>query len=823
MHAKHIIIGDDAFASLIKAKKLSSTTEGQVLAFANHRNADLIDTLHSEEAVSFHISELTLDKGGSGKKEPQGFTIVYPFLKYCVTLNKIKAEFSLYSYDSGDSIPNGIHAANVGDCWITISAQGELETKHSVSSAKDRDEMKKLYDHELNYIVKPISLPRSLPQPINQYNAMPTKYNIVISVLDDEKDQRNEIENQLAKCTQWDELFGVTLKVFAMDTELLSYIKEENDNSYGDVQAIILDWQLYGENNDIRVKELIQNIRTVRPNIHIYILTKSTQYADIVNTLVGIPKTAYHVKGEDYDGLWRKIKNDILKRMDTPFWKAYKEYTLKDNYSWHTPGHSGGNSFRRSPYIKDIYDFFGINLFKADLSVSVDELGSLFSGSGKVEDGQRYASKVFGTKRSYFVTNGSSTSNKIMLQYLLSPGNKVIVDRNCHKSVHYGLISGNYDAIYLNSEFSAATGFFAPPDKNLIYDAVEKNKDARLLILTGCTYDGIMMDLKDIIQEVKKIAPRMKVMIDEAWFCYSSFHPVYERFSALKSGADYVTHSAHKVLSAFSQASFIHVNDVDFDESYFMEAFCMNTSTSPQYNLIASLELAALQMEMEGFKLIETIRKEAIALAENFNRISEKIKIVSGEGLISKFASIKDDNCDTDPLKIVIDFSSSGLSMDEIQDAFKEKGIQIEKSTKQGFVLLLYTIGSSFSKTGNLYQLLLELDRKAKASRANGLKSIPAIPKDVLAIEKPSNGFHYYFFGKEKQYKTLYEVAEKIAQVNKIYNCHLIVPYPPGIPILIPGTEITKEKCNYLISLIQAGGEVHGLRNNQIAIIIESR
>lgn len=848
-----ISIGSESFNKMLLALIPNSN---DIYTFLNHRDAELHSLLQKSKTVSFHIAQMNIDKGGSDDEKNHGFSIVYPFLKYLTSKRKINASFFLYSFDNLGIHP-GLKEVVNGDCFVELPIVELPFNRQNCTRQVDihltEKEVRERYNHEIKYVsrVRPnilkqaIRLKRNRDQspkqvisnlkkrtPMEQLHY--SRYHILLPIIDDEQDQREAIVENLSFYTEIDEKFDVELAVFETDKEFIQFLdgtsfKEEKDiREYGDVQAVILDWQLFETDNDQRLVDLIREIIKIRPNIHIYILTKSTDYDSIItNNLVGFDKISYHVKGEDYEGLWLRIKSDIENRMETPFWKAYLGYSQKGKYSWHTPGHSGGQSFKRSQYIRDIYDFFGSNVFRADLSVSVDELGSLFSGSGKVQEGMDYAARVFGTKHSFFVTNGSSTSNKIMLQYLLKPGDTVIVDRNCHKSVHYGLIAGNFKADYLNSEFSSNVGLFAPPSKKMIFDAVEKNLNAKLLILTGCTYDGVMMDLKDIISQVKEKNPNIKVMIDEAWFCYSSFHNAYDSYSALKSGADYVTHSAHKVLSAFSQASFIHVNDKDFDLAFFMEAFCLHTSTSPQYNLMASLELSALQMEMEGFKLIDTIRLEAIQLAETFNRKSNHIKILTGRDLIERFETIKNDNCDTDPLKIVIDFAKSGLVMDDVLQAFKDKGIQVEKDTKQGLVLLLYTIGSSASKAGDLLHLLLRLDKKADENFRDNSNKKELEPKDikssVLDMGYPDEGFHEFFYHDKKEKLSLEDVFKKIEKGEKVFNCHLIVPYPPGIPILVPGTQINKDKCEYLLELEKGGGEIHGLIDKKIVVVVQNK
>lgn len=828
---KMVCIGNKAFNTMLKTHVFN--TKDDTLYFDNHRDKGLwqfLNSINNLDRVSFFISELTEDKGGSENLRIDGFTTALPFLFYFLSEKKLldSAKFHLFSFLTDFSIPTGLRKSEESNIilhslpinnkrFIEEISLNAYNGGVTVEIGKDFKEMKSIYNHEINYL----SFTRTnFPMKAKEESK---KIKVVFPILDDELDQRKQIKNELSKFKN--DVFDADFPVFSNGEELLQFllgVEESNDNDYLYVQAILLDWYLFEENNTDEVVTLIRNIRKLRPNVIIYVLTKSDEYHGIINSLQELERIEYRKKGEDYEGLWEAMIRDLHQRTETPFWLAYKKYALNANFSWHTPGHSGGKSFKNSSFLNGFYSFFGSNVFKADLSVSVDELGSLFSGSGKVEEAQAYASKVFGTKKTYFVTNGSSTSNKILLQFLLKSGDTVIADRNCHKSVHYGLIMGDYKTFYLNSEYSNKTGFFAPPSKKSIIEAVKQNSDTKLLILTGCTYDGIMMNLNDVISEVKDINPNVKIMIDEAWFCYASFHHSYDKYSAIKSGADYITHSAHKVLSAFSQASYIHINDPDFDdnaEQFFMEAYCMNTSTSPQYNLIASLEVAALQMEMEGFAIIEKIRKEALEFRKEFNRVSKKVKISFGDGLLKNFGSIQYDNCDTDPLKIIIDFSNSGLSMDYILKEFREANIQVEKSTRQGYVLLLYTIGSAVSKTGALYGLLRKLDNKSQKSSKPGTPTFD-IESSILEIGYPEEGFHHFFFNDSKEYLSLDEINQKIEEGKNVFNCHLIVPYPPGIPILIPGSKIDAAKCKYLTRISYAGGEIHGIRNNKLAVIV---
>lgn len=501
--------------------------------------------------------------------------------------------------------------------------------------------------------------------------------------------------------------------------------------------------------------------------------------------------------------------NDFDDRAETPFWTAYRSYVGEANDSWHTPGHSGGSSFRNSPYIKDFYQFYGRNVFVGDLSVSVDSLGSLSDSTNTIGRAQESAAATFEVKRTYFVTNGSSTSNKIILQTLLRKGDKVIIDRNCHKSVHYGILQSASYPIYLSSILNPKYGIFAPPSLTDIKQAIEHNTDAKLLVLTGCTYDGLLSDLKQVVEFAHQ--HDIKVFIDEAWFAYSLFHPSLRQYSAIHAGADYVTHSAHKVVSAFSQASYIHINDPDFDADFFREIYSIYASTSPKYQLIASLDVCQKQLEMEGYKLLNALLNHVAEFKQQMASLKH-IKVLDKADFMNIFPHFSGDNMGHDPLKILIDISELPYSLKDIHKfLLDEIGLEIEKYT-HSTILVLLTLGGTRSKIIRLYNALKKLDGgKVKLSkstrRARLPENLPAI--DLACI--PSDAF----YGERE--------SVPISKSNNRICAGLVTPYPPGIPLLVPGQHITQDHIEYLKELAGQGLTIQGSFDGEIYVLKEDK
>ena len=170
--------------------------------------------------------------------------------------------------------------------------------------------------------------------------------------------------------------------------------------------------------------------------------------------------------------------------------------------------------------------------------------------------------------------------------------------------------------VYLDSSVNKKFGIYGPIPKKTLLRAIEEHADAEALVLTSCTYDGLRYDLAPIIEAAH--AKGIRVVVDEAWYGFARFHPAF-RPTALESGADYATQSTHKILSAFSQASMLHVNDPEFNEHIFRENFNMHTSTSPQYSMIASLDVARKQAMMEGYKLLTRTLQLAQELRQQIN------------------------------------------------------------------------------------------------------------------------------------------------------------------------------------------------------------
>lgn len=619
----------------------------------------------------------------------------------------------------------------------------------------------------------------------------------VLVVSDDAKWQADVLAGLGAVAVRLENPYGLTFIGASRLKEAMDIITRD-----GDIQAVLVDKQLQEKGISQAAVQLANQVSDFRPELSLYVMLNDDDERALVEDLASHAVDGYFYRDEaDHNGWFRILTAELAEKSATPFYDRLKQYVRMAKDSWHTPGHAGGDSLKGSPWVGDFYDFVGENMLRADLSVSVPMLDSLLHPTGVIAESQKLAAKAFGARKTYFATNGTSTSNKVIFQTLLAPGDKLLLDRNCHKSVHHAVILSGALPVYLDSSINRQYGVFGPVPKATIFDAIEANPDARVLILTSCTYDGMRYDLKPIIEAAHEKG--IKVIVDEAWYGFARFHPAF-RPTALESGADYATQSTHKILSAFSQASMIHVNDPAFDEHLFRENFNMHASTSPQYNLIASLDVARKQAVTEGYRLLDRTLRLAQELREKINSTGV-FRVLELEDLLPE--EVREDGIRLDPTKLTVDITQTGYTADELQhELFERFNIQIEKSTFSTISLLL-TMGTTRSKVSRLYDALLRLAKEKRAPRT--LSRMPEIPRFSRLACLPRDAF--------------YEAGERLpllddegrpngALAGRIC-CDQIVPYPPGIPVLVPGQVIDDSILSYLARLqkTQKTIEMHGL------------
>ena len=428
---------------------------------------------------------------------------------------------------------------------------------------------------------------------------------------------------------------------------------------------------------------LAQVLKRVRPELDLYLVVNGR-----VEDIAGDPKANaarrvfYAV--EELLELHLAIIEGVQDRYDTPFFNNLKKYAQRPISTFHALPIARGASIFRSDWIRDMGEFYGPTLFLAESSATTGGLDSLLEPTGNIKKAQEMAARAFGADHVFFVTNGTSTSNKMAVQALLAPGDIAIVDRNCHKSHHYGMVLAGAQPLYVEAfPMTEYSMYGAVPLRTIKQALLNLKADGRLdrakmVDLTNCTFDGHIYNTRRVMEECLAIKPDLIFLWDEAWFgfaCFSLFLRPRTAMGAAKDIEDwlhdpksldayekqqaalganpsedvllntrlipdprkvklrvYQTNSTHKSMSALRQGSMLFVKDVEFHsvEAQFREAVFTHASTSPNQQLIASLDVARRQMELEGYGLVHNAIEVALDIRQ----------AVAAHPLISKYFHI---------------------------------------------------------------------------------------------------------------------------------------------------------------------------------------
>ncbi len=430
-------------------------------------------------------------------------------------------------------------------------------------------------------------------------------------------------------------------------------------------------------------------IHEFRPELDIYYITDSSLTHLDDATLKSFRRIFYRM--EDLQELYLTIIDGINERYATPFFSALMEYSKRPVSVFHAMPISRGNSVFTSRWINDFGDFYGRNVFLAETSATNGGLDSLLQPTGSLKKAQAKAAKAFGAEHTFFVTNGTSTANKIVQQSLIAPGDVVLIDRDCHKSHHYGLVLAGAFPAYLDSYPIDQYSMYGTVPLSVIKEQLIKLKNAgrldkvKMLLLTNCTFDGIVYNVEKVMEEVLSIKPDMVFVWDEAWFAFASFTYTFKQrtamyvaqklfnkyrteeyrkhykkyISTLKNGQIatlpdpekvkirvYATQSTHKTLSSFRQGSMIQVWDEEFSRRVsdnFQEAYMAHTTTSANYQILGSLDIGRRQVELEGYELVERSIEMSMVLRSKIKdhpKLSKYFHVLTVNDLIpSKYRS----------------------------------------------------------------------------------------------------------------------------------------------------------------------------------------
>ena len=658
--------------------------------------------------------------------------------------------------------------------------------------------------------------------------------------------------------------------------------------------------------------ELCRLIAKVRPELDAYLVTERS-VEDIAGLDLGICRRVFYNQ-EDFMELHLNILRGVQARNKTPFFNALVDYSRQPTGVFHALPISRGKSITRSHWIQDMGAFYGPNIFMAETSATSGGLDSLLEPHGPIKEAQELAARAFGSKQTFFATNGTSTCNKIVVQALVRPGDIVLVDRDCHKSHHYGMVLAGAQVCYLDSypldEFSM---YGAVPLREIKHQllklkAAGKLDQVRMLLLTNCTFDGIVYNVERVMEECLAIKPDLIFLWDEAWFAFARFSPTYRQRTAmnaantlrerlrtdghaeafekqqkkLKDADDetllktrlipppsarvrvYATQSTHKTLTSLRQGSMIHVNDQDFKgevEQSFHEAYMTHTSTSPNYQIIASLDVGRRQVELEGFEFVQRQVEAAMSMRRAISDhplLRKYFKVLTAGDMIpdvhreSGVTSYYDteqgwtdlwdcwekDEFVLDATRVTLSVGGTGWDGDTFKtDILMDKyGIQINK-TSRNTVLFMTNIGTTRSSVAYLIEVLVEIakgldDLLDDASRMeklsferrvrNLMEDLPPLPDfsrfhdafraDGVTTEGDIRTAYYLSYDEKNcDYLELQGSLQGALDAGEeVVSASFIIPYPPGFPILVPGQVVSKEILAFMRALDV--NEIHGYR-----------
>jgi arginine decarboxylase len=633
----------------------------------------------------------------------------------------------------------------------------------------------------------------------------------------------------------------------------------------------------------LSLRKFIQEIRAKNTEIPIYLYgeTRTSQHIpnDILRELHGF----IHMFEDTPEFVARHIireANSYLGGVAPPFFKALMDYAADGSYSWHCPGHSGGVAFLKSPVGQMFHQFFGENMLRADVCNSVEELGQLLDHTGPVADSERNAARIFNADHCFFVTNGTSTSNKMVWHHTVAPGDVVVVDRNCHKSILHSIIMCGAIPVFMTPTRNHY-GIIGPiPQSEFTREAIERKIAAnpllagvdlktikpRIMTLTQSTYDGVVYNTETIKGLLDGWIDTLH--FDEAWLPHAAFHDFYSVYHAMgkarvrpKEAMVYATQSTHKLLAGLSQASQVLVQDSQtrkLDRHLFNEAYLMHTSTSPQYAIIASCDVSAAMMEMPGgTALVEESLKEALDFRRAMRKIDAEFEedwwfkvwgpeklADDGIGAASDWVLEADESWHgfgnlapgfnmLDPIKSTIitpglgvngDFDESGIPASIVTKYLAEHGIVVEKTGLYSF-FIMFTIGitkgrwntlltalqqfkDDYAKNAPLWRILPEFCAAHHRYERMGLRDLCQAIHEVytqgdiarLTTDMYLSDLQPAMKPSEAYARIAHRDTERVAidALEGRITTSLLTPYPPGIPLLIPGERFNRKILAYL-------------------------
>ncbi len=662
--------------------------------------------------------------------------------------------------------------------------------------------------------------------------------------------------------------------------------------------------------------DLARLIKRIRPELDIYMLTDRA-----VEKLAGDPAASMlrrvFYEAEEMMEVHLNILEGVGERFSTPFFDNLKHYAARPIATFHALPIARGKSIIKSNWIRDMGEFYGQNLFLAETSATTGGIDSMLEPTGNIKVAQEKFARAIGADHVFFVTNGTSTSNKMVYQAVTKPGDIVIADRNCHKSHHYGMVLSGAQPLYVEAfPMTEYSMYGAVPLRTIKKALLDLKAEGRLdrvkmLTLTNCTFDGHVYNTRQVMEECLAIKPDLLFLWDEAWFGFARFTPILRPRTGLGAAAAieewrdspealkayeaqvaeigedldpadaslldrrlvpdprkirlrvYETDSVHKSMSALRQGSIVAVRDEDYSQhvSAFREAVFIHASTSPNAQIIASLDVARRQMELEGYELVMkaieialTIRHEIAVhpiiskyfkvlgnddmVPAEFRTSGFKDFLTPGSTWVTAVDSVRDDEFFLDPTRLTLVCGTAGFDGTSFKGLLASTyNIQLNKTSRNS-VLLQSNINNTRSDVALLIKVLLEISQGIEARLAEGGESeaatfaakvkslmtdVPDLPNfsrfhdsyredpNSVTLEGDMRGAFFAAYDESGcEYIPLMDkrIDERLANGPEMVSANFVIPYPPGFPIMVPGQVIDAGTIGFMRKLDVK--EIHG-------------
>ena len=483
-------------------------------------------------------------------------------------------------------------------------------------------------------------------------------------------------------------------------------------------------------------------------------------------------------------------------QLRTPLFDAMVNLAESRKVSFHTPGHKSGKGistrFRK---------FVGTKIFAIDLT-TLDEVDSLQNPTGVIKEAQELAARACGADRSYFLVNGTTVGNHAMVAATTNPGDTVLIARNCHRSVLTGLIVSGARPVFFQPASDRELKLTLNVTFDTVKQAIDENPGARALLLTSPNYYGLCADIERIIPYAREKG--LIVLVDEAHGPHLKFNPKLPK-CALEAGADLCVQSTHKIVGGMTQASMLHARAGRVNIDDVTNTLKLLQTTSPSYILMASLDLARMQMATEGKKLLD----RTIKFAESSRN---KIDKIPGITCFGKERAKAAGMADMDVTKLTITVSDMGLSGYHVSQVLNTRfGIQVEMADPF-HILVIVSIGDHQDDLDRLVEALRQI--AAETGLQGTLLPLDKVHPPVLEnrfILTPRDAFY--------SDTELVPVGGSAGRTC----AEIVTVYPPGIPLFVPGEEISKDAIEYITNMAGWGAIIDGLNeNNSLVRVVKA-